>query len=152
MLTLTEMFLPVIIGFVAAVIAYVIYRRKTIAVWAYLAAFFPDLPILVLKPLGAAGLDNTLLLTHTIGLFVFPIILVIVDILLIELKMISLLKPLGPILPKNIKKALRIERLIERFQDYGAIPSPIRVSTVYIVGVMAGLIHLVINLLTGTLY
>lgn len=119
-------------------------RKISIAVWGWIASFFPDLPVFWLSPLGATNLGATLLVTHTVGIFLFPLILVIADILLIEALWLARFSWLP--LPKNLKTAGKAARTL---QKYRTLPKPIRIKYVYLVGVLAGIIHLAINLLVG---
>jgi hypothetical protein len=86
-----------------------------------------------------------MLFSHTIGIFIFPLALVLIDILLIELRMVKRIRPISFLLPKGFKSAIKAEMIVEKFQLYGLIPQPIRIRRVYTAGVIAGVVHLLIN-------
>ncbi len=132
-------------------VTFVFYRRTSIAVWGYIGAFLPDLPTLVLAPLGATGLYTVQLLSHTIGVIFWPVILLIIDVFLIEFSLLRIARPFGSLLPGSFRMAIKIEKLVERFQDYYAIPRPERLKAVYMSGVTAGIINLFVGLVIGSL-
>ena len=136
-------------GLITVVIAYLIYRKPSVSVWGWIASFFPDMPIFWLAVLGATGLGNVMLLTHTVGIFIFPIFLVIIDILLIEIAWLRYVSWLP--YPRFMRTVGKFESFIEKLEKYNAIPRPVRVQRVYIMGVLAGAVHLVINLFIGSL-
>ncbi|MBL7206234.1 MAG: hypothetical protein ISS36_01405 [Candidatus Aenigmarchaeota archaeon] len=148
--------ISIIVGITAAIIAYAIYRKASVSLWAYLAGFLLDLPIFILIPFKVSNLDNLLLFSHTAGIFIWPVILVILDIFLIEAQLLKYIVALLKLIHlgisnKSVKRLEKIDGLLERLEEYHIIPAPIRLSRVYIVGVMAGVVHLVINLAIGVL-
>ena len=143
--------ITVLAGLISAAIGILIYRRIHIGFWGFLGGIAADWPKYLLATLGATNLHNVLLVTHTAGIVLFPIILVILDILLLEVSLLRYLKPFYFILPKQLKAAVRFEKKIEGLQKYNAIPRPIRIGAVYSVGVIGGIIHLAINLAIGAL-
>ncbi len=149
--TLFDLGITVLAGLISAVIGVLLYRRIHIGFWGFLSGIASDWPKYFLGLLGATNLHTVLLVTHTAGIVLFPIILVILDILLLEISLLKYLKPLYFILPKSLKSAVKFEKLVERLQHYNTIPRPVRIGAVYSVGVIGGAIHLVINLAIGAL-
>jgi len=149
--TLFDVGITLFAGIIAAFIGALIYRRIHLAFWGFLAGIASDWPTYILGPLGATNLHGVLWVSHIGGIVLFPIILVVLDILLMEISLIKYLKPFYVILPKPLKSAVRFERLVERLQHYSTIPRPAKIGAVYAVGVIGGLIHLVINLVIGAL-
>lgn len=140
------------IGGLSASASYAMYRKKSVAFWAFIAALLPDVPSLVLPSFGVTNLDNLLLFTHTVGIFVLPLILVIADIVLIEFSLLRYLAPFNRILyPKSLRLAIRLEKIIERLQHYYALPRPVRIQRLYLVGLLAGTLQLLTYLLFGIL-
>jgi len=139
------------IGIITGLVSFILFRRYHIGVWAFFAGLAPDWPHIFLTPLGLTNLDKLLWITHTIGIFIFPILLVIADILLIEIGLVRYLKPLHNILPKSVKSVIKIQSAVSRLQKYRILPSPTKIQLVYLAGVLSGLIHLLINFLIGQL-
>lgn len=133
-------------GIVSYALGYLIYRKISVATWAYISAFLPSAPVFVLSLLGASNLILFSWLSHTLGILIYPAVMVIIDILLIEISLLRLVKPFGFILPASFKAAIKVEGIISTLEKYYAIPRPIRVQRVYIVGVMAGLVNLIFSL------
>jgi len=148
-MVLIHMLASIITAAITSIISYVIFRKRAVASWGWFASFFPDMPVFWLVPLGVTGLGNVLILSHTAGIFVFPLLLMIIDILLIELAWLRCICWLP--YPRFMRKVKKIDYWADTLEKYNAIPRPIRVTRVYIVGVMAGLIHLGFNLLIGFL-
>jgi len=136
-------------GLITVALVYLIYRKRSVSLWGWIASFFPDMPVFWLATLGATNLGTVLLFSHTLGIFVFPIFLVIIDILLIEIAWLKYISWLP--YPKYMRTVDKIERIIEKLEKYNAIPRPIRVKRVYVVGVIAGIVHLALNILIGAL-
>jgi hypothetical protein len=132
------------VAFVSAFITYLLFRKHSVFLWGFLAALMPDLPVFILALLGATNLHSISTINRTVGLFIWPALLIILDILLIELNLFGYFKPLFLILPKSVKTALRFEIIVEKLQNYNAIPRPIRLKRVYVVGFISILIYLVI--------
>ena len=143
--------ISLLIGLLTGILAWASFRRYHIGLWAFLAGVAPDWPRILLAPLGVANLDSLLWITHTVGIFIFPIILVIADILLMEIGLVRYLKPFHNFLPTQIKSAIKIESFLERLQKYNIVPKTEKMQLVYLTGVMAGLIHLLINFFIGQL-
>lgn len=137
--------LPVIIALAAAATVYLRYRKASVAVWGFVGSLFVDAPMILLAPLGATSLFNVSLITHSLGIIIFPIILVIIDILLIEFRLLKYLKPVYGLLPSTLKTAVRIEMQVEKLQNYHAIPGPERIQSVFVAGVLAGAVNLIIS-------
>ena len=107
-----------------------------------------DLPWILLSPFGVTHLENLLLFTHTVGIVLLPLGLVIIDIFLIELNLLKYLEPFNRIVyPKSLRIAIKIEKVVERLQKYNAIPRAIRVRRVYLVGVFSGSLQFVVYVL-----
>ena len=143
--------ISLLIGIITGLVAFAVFRRYHIGFWAFLAGVAPDWPTIFLTSLGLTNLDKLLWLTHTLGVFIFPIILVIADILLMEIGLVRYLKPFHSFLPKSIKSAIKIQSVVARLQKYRVLPTPEKVQLVYLTGILAGLIHLLINFLIGQL-
>ncbi|MBI4176682.1 MAG: hypothetical protein HY518_05735 [Candidatus Aenigmarchaeota archaeon] len=136
-----------LIGVFSSLVIYGIYRNAGPALWAYLAAWLPDLPKFGLF-FGATNIDTILLVTHTFGVVILPAILIVIDIFMIELRMAKYLAPLAAF-SKTLREILMIERVIGRLQRYHAIPRPIRVARLYMISVIVGVMHLAINVIMG---
>ena len=141
----------ILIGLASSLIVVLIFRRVYIGFWAFLAGISPDWPRIFLSPLGSTNMENLLLVTHTAGIFIFPLLLVLIDIPLMEIGFFKYLKPFNNYLPENLKSVLRTESLVERLQKYKILPRPARIKFVYLAGVFAGLFHILINILMGAL-
>lgn len=139
----------IISGIVTIVLALAIYRKRAVAAWGWIASFGPDLPVFLLAPLGATNLTTVLLVTHTLGLFLFPLILVIADILLLELWLLRKIS-FSPY-PKAMRTVKRVDRFMHSLEKYNAIPRPVRIKRVYLIGLVAGGVHVVVNLLAGSI-
>ena len=136
-------------GIVTVVLCLVIFRKKSLGVWGWIASFFPDMPLFTLAFFGATNLGNVLLFSHTAGVLIFPIFLVLIDVLLIEIGWLKYISWMP--YPKYMKNVRRVESIVEKLEKYNAIPRPARVKRVYLVGILAGVVHLTINLLAGAL-
>ena len=136
-----------LVGIFAGVISHILFKRDRLTVWAFIAGIAPEWPNIFLAPLGVTGLENLLFLTHTAGIFLFPVILVIIDITLIELGMTSILKPFNSYLPDKLKSLIKLEYWVEKFEKKGILPTPARISSVYLIGVFAGTLNIGIDLL-----
>lgn len=132
-------------GAVTAILAYVIYRGKAESLWGWMASFFFDLPFLWLVPLGVTNIGNLMILTHTAGILIFPVFIVMIDIILINLAILKYFTWLP--FPKSLKNIKKINDIVERLNKYNAIPTPIRIERVYLVGILAGIVHLAINVI-----
>lgn len=142
-----------ITGIIMIFLGFMIYKRPSICAWGFIAGFIPDLPVLIQTPLGVPvfSLFWVLVLSHTLGIIIFPLILLIIDVVLIEIGLIRYLKPLYLILPDSFKTAIKVESAIERLQGYSLMPMPERLKSVFVVGVLAGIVHLIINLVVWSL-
>jgi len=136
-------------GLITVIIAYLLYRKKAVSLWGWIASFYSDLPVFLLVPLGATTLGTTLLLTHTLGILLFPLLLVLADIFLIGIGWVRKLSWLP--YPKTMRMVKKFDDIMDILEQYNAIPRPIRVKRVYVVGVLAGVIHLLLNLVIGVL-
>jgi len=152
-MVLEHVLYSLITGIIMVFLGYMIYRRPSICFWAWIAGFMPDLPVLIQTPLGVPvwNLFWVLVLSHTIGIIVFPLILLIIDVLLIEIGLIRYLRPFYLMLPGSFRTAVRFESGIERLQRYSLIPMPERLKSVFVVGMLAGIVHLIINLAVWSL-
>lgn len=148
---LLSFLISILIGLVSGAVVILVFRRVYIGFWAFIAGIAPDWPRIFLTPLGLTNMENLLLVTHTAGLFIFPLLLVLIDIPLMEIGFFKFLKPFNNYLPENIKSILKTETLVERLQKYKILPRPARIKFVYLAGMFAGLVHILINFLTGTL-
>jgi len=137
-----------VIAIISAVAVYAVHRRFSLSLWAYLAAFFPEWPVF-LELFGAENLSTVTLLSHTVGIVIYPIALIVLDVFLIEASLLRYLKPFRDFLPKGIRKVLKAEEVLERFQRYHSIPTPDRLTSVYAVGVFAGIVHFAFYLFFG---
>ncbi len=133
-------------GILVAVITYIFFRKHHLSTWAFLAGIAPEWPKIFLAPLGATGLETLNFLTHTLGILLFPAVLVIIDITLIELGMTSLLKPFNSYLPKKIKSLVRLEDIVDKLEKRGVIPMPTKIGMVYLIGIFGGVVHLLVEL------
>lgn len=140
-----ELAATLIIGLFAGVITYIFFRKQHLTFWAFLAGIAPDWPRIFLSPLGVTNLENLLFLTHTVGILLFPLALVIVDITLIELGMTSLLRPFNSYLPKKIQSLVNLEKSVASLEKKGFIPMPTKIRLVYLIGVLAGGLKLVLD-------
>ena len=140
LIELTVVLFSAVFSYIAA---YLIYKRFAVAVWAYIAAFIPRLPVTIVVLTGGTNLTTFAWLSHTAGILVYPIFLVIADILLIEVALIRIIRPISFILPSSIQAAIKAESFVSLLQDYHAVPRPVRVQWVYGAGVIAGMINLV---------
>ena len=152
-MVLENLFLEIIVVLFSAIFsyiaAYVVYKRFSVAVWAYLAAFIPRIPINIVKMTGGENLLGFAWLSHTAGIVVYPALLAIVDILLLEIALIKVVKPIAFALPKGLQTAIRIEGFLDKMQSYHAVPRPVRVQWVFGAGVIAGLINLIFVMMFG---
>lgn len=140
-------FLTVIfIALVTIIIIFLSTKRYHLALWGAMAAVAPDWPNL-LTLLGATYLQNVTLLTHTIGIFIFPVFLVIADILLLEMAFFKYVKPFKKMLPLPVRNLINLEDAIERLQKYNTLPKPDKVQLVYTVALAGGIIHVLVNII-----
>lgn len=137
----------IVIGLISASFAYFLYRRHSVMLWGYTAGVLPDFPH-ALNFIGVTNTYNLLVITHVFGVFIFTAFLVVLDILLIELSLLRYFSPLKPLL-KPLKPLFIAEDIAEKLQKYNAIPRPERLERVYVVAVVAIIIHLSINLMLG---
>lgn len=129
-------------AFVAAILAYLIFRKKEIAVWAYLAAFIPRAILTIVSLTGASNLGILAWLSHTAGAFIYPMLLAMGNILLVEVALAKRVKRESS-LPLEVRHAVKIERFLGKLQDRRLLPKAVSVKQVYLAGVLAGLINLV---------
>ncbi len=146
-----DLFISLLIGFLSAGILVAIFKRTYIGFWAFLGGIAPDWPRIFLTPLGSTNLEGLLWATHTIGLFIFPILLVLVDIPLMEIGFVRYLKPFNSVLPEQIRSIIHTETMLEKLQKYKVLPRPARLKYVYLAAVFAGLLHVAINFFIGQL-
>jgi hypothetical protein len=133
-------------------ISYFFYRKTSAAFWGYVSAWLFEVPIFLLFVTGAQNIQGFDLFVHTLGIPVMAMLLVIGDILLTEIALIGVLKPLSFILPKNFSSAIRIYDITKALQKYHAIPEPERVKTVFLVSLLGGIISLVILFAAGAFF
>lgn len=125
------------------VLCFVIYKRFSVAVWGYVAAYIPRIPVVIVAATGGTNLLLFAWLNHTLGILVYPVILAIIDVLLLEIAFIRVVKPIAFMLPKDLQTVIKIESFLNRLQEYHAIPKPVRVKWVYEAGVIAGIVNLI---------
>jgi hypothetical protein len=128
---------------------YMVYKRFSVAVWGYIAAFVPRIPVAIVAATGGTNLMLFSWLSHTVGVFVYAIFLAVADILLLEIAFIRVIRPISFALPKSLQTAVKAESMLSRLQDYHAVPRPERVQWVYGAAVIAGMINLVFVLAFG---
>lgn len=138
-------------AFVAAVLAYLIFRKREIALWAYLAAFIPRAILTIVFLTGASNLRILAWLSHTAGAFIYPMLLAMGNILLVEVALAKRVKRESS-LPLDVRRAVKIERFLGRLQDRKLLPSAVSVKHLYLACVLAGLINLVFVLGFGLLW
>lgn len=136
--------LPFIGGLITILIVYLAYRNQSAIAWAWIASFLPDSIGFWLFLLGATNLDNVVMLSKTIGIFIFPVFLAIADILLLEAFWLRFIDWLP--YPKTLKHIRRVNEFMEKLEHYHAIPKPIRIQRVYTIGVVAGVINILLTL------
>ena len=138
-----ELLFILLFAFTSALLTYFLFRKLSVFLWGFTAALLPDLPIYILSILGATNLGTILIINRFLGLFLWPVFLMVLDLLLIELDLFGYLKPLSLLLPESFKTALKFEVIVEKLQRYNAIPRPTRLKTVYKVGYVSILIYLI---------
>jgi hypothetical protein len=141
--------ITVFIGIITGLFAYIIYRRHSVILWGFLAGILPDLPS-GLNFLGLTDSYNLLIVTHIFGVFLITVFLVLVDMFLIELKLLRFLYPIRGILAP-MKPLFIAYKAAEKLEAYNAIPSPERLQRVYVVSLVSIIIHLSINLILGVI-
>jgi len=135
---------------VAAVISYLVFRKSEIALWAYVAAFIPRAILTILYLTGATNLDTFAWLSHIAGIFIFPMLLALGNILLIEVALAKNVKR-DSSLPLDVRRAVRIEKLLGRLQHRKLLPKAAGVKEVYLAASLAGAINLIFVLGFGLL-
>jgi len=148
-MVLSHLGVSILGGIITIIISYLIFRKKAVSIWGFVASFLPDTPVFLLATLGATGLGNVMIITHSAGIFIFPLVPIIADVLLIEFEFVRNLSWLP--FPSYMKTLKKIDTVIDTLEKYYAIPRPIRVNRVFFVGLLAGVIHLAINVLIGSL-
>lgn len=124
------------------IVCYLVYKRFSVAVWGYVATYIHRVPVAIVAITGGTNLSLFALLNHTLGILIYPVILAVIDILLLEIAFIRFIKPISFILPKGLQTVIKIESFLSVLQEYHAIPRPERVKWVYGAGVIAGIINL----------
>ncbi len=137
-------------AFVAAALAYLIFRKREITVWAYLAAFIPRAIVIIVSLTGASNLGAFAWLSHTAGIFIYPMLLALGNILLIEVALAKRVKRESS-LPLEVRHAVKIERFLGRLQDRRLLPKAAEVKEVYLACVLAGVINLAFVFSAGLL-
>ena len=137
-------------AFAAALAARLVFRKPGLATWSYLAAFIPRAIILVVSLTGASGLGAFAWLSHTAGAFIYPMLLAMGNILLIEGALAGNAKRQSS-LPLSPRRAKRIMKFLKRLQDRRLLPRAAGVKEVYFAGVLAGMINLIFVLVFGLL-
>ena len=127
-------------------LGYLVYRKVSVAFWAYVSVFLPSAPAFVLSLFGAKNLELVSWLSHTAGVVVFPAMMVVLDVLLIETSLLRFLRPFSGLLPRNIRIMIRIEEALRTLEKHYLMPRPERVQRVYAVGVIAGLVNMIFSL------
>ena len=135
-------------AFIAAAAAYLAFRDPKIALWAYVAAFIPRAVIVVVALTGATNLGMLTWLSHSAGIFIYPMLLATGNILLIELSMAKIGKRKSS-LPIDVGHAMRIDGFLARLQNRRLLPNYAEVKQVYLAGVLAGVINTVIVIAFG---
>ncbi len=149
--SLLDLQVTLLAGFITAAVGVLLYRRIRMSFWGFLGGIAADWPKYFLGLLGATNIHNVLLFTHTAGIFLFPVILVILDILFLEIAMIKYLRPFYILLPNGLRSAIKFEEIINRLQHYSTLPRPIRIGRAYLIGVIGGVINLVISFALGVI-
>jgi len=122
---------------------YLIYNRFSVAVWGLVAAFLPRIPVAIVGLTGGTNLLVFAWLSHTVGVILYSLLLVIADILLLEIALIKIVRPISFIMPKGLQTAIKAESMLSRLQEYHAVPRPVRLQWVFGAGMFAGIINLV---------
>ena len=126
----------------AASISYNIFRESRVALWSYLAAFIPRAIIVLVSLTGATNLYILTWLSHTAGIFVYPLLLSMANILLYEVTLANIATRKSS-LPIHASHAKKIQNFLSSLQSRKLIPNYAEVKHVYIGGVLAGTINLV---------
>ncbi|MBI4181558.1 MAG: hypothetical protein HY520_01150 [Candidatus Aenigmarchaeota archaeon] len=134
---------------VTIAIVYALYRSRGVMAWGWIASFLPDAPVFALQPLGASSLDGVMLVSHTLGILLYPVLLSLADILLIEAGWLKYLTWLP--YPKYLHAYARIDRWVQRLEKYHALPHPARLKRVFMAALIAAVVHLGLNLAVGVL-
>ena len=134
----------------AAIIAYLVFRKAEVALWAYVSAFAPRAMLVLVSLTGATNLAGLAWLSHVGGMFVYPMLLTAGNILLIEVSLAKRVRRESS-LPLTLRQAVKIERFLGRLQDRKLLPRAVSVKESYLSGVMACFINLVFVLAFGLL-
>jgi|GEM_PF-1730517 len=138
-------------AFVAAAAGFLAFRETKVALWSYVAAFIPRAVIVIVALTGATNLRILSWLSHTAGVFVYPMLLAMGNILLIELSLAKIGKRESS-LPISVGRAMKIEDFLTNLQRRRLFPDYAEVKHVYVAGVQAGMINLVFMLVFGLLW
>lgn len=131
------------------IITYFIYKRFAVAVWGYIGAFLPRIPVTLVALAGGTNLLVFAWVSHVLGILLYPMLLAVADILLLEIALIRVARPVAFMLPKGLQTAIKIESFIDRMQDYHAVPRPVRVQWVYGAGAIAGMVNMIFAVVFG---
>jgi len=77
MMELTAVMFSAVFSYIAC---YLIYKRFAVAVWGYVSAFVPRIPVTIVAMTGGTNLLAFAWLSHTVGILIYPIILMTVGI------------------------------------------------------------------------
>jgi hypothetical protein len=148
-----ERFLVVFIAaLLTACIAYVLYRRKSAALWGHLSVWVMWFPMLIIL---MTGTKNTLvldLLINTLGIPVMAALLAIADILLMEIAFVIKFRLIIRLLGNNFSNHLRVAGFISSLQKHNIIPKHEGMRVVFIVSVIGGLVNLTALFLAGAFF
>ncbi len=145
-----EAVIIIVSALVAALAAYAVFRNKEAMVWGYVAAFIPRAILVLVMLTGATNLTVLAWLSHTAGIFIYPMLLTMGNILLIEVALAKQVSRQSS-LPLDVKKAIKIENFLGRLQERKLLPRAVSMKEVYLSGVLAGIINLAFVLAFGLL-
>ena len=131
----------IISAVVASGLSYLIFKSKEAMIWAYVSAFIPRAFVVILVLLQATNLTIFTWFSHTAGIFIYPMLLTMGNILLIEVSLVKKVKRKSSI-PISEKQAVRIENFLSRLQEKKLLPKAVTIKQVYLSGVLAGIVNL----------
>jgi hypothetical protein len=111
-----------------------------------LGAGVPLFVVLLAGARNTAGID---IFMHSLGVPLMAGLLAIADILLIELALVGMLKPIKFLLPSKLSKLFKVYDIIKTMQKYHYLPKPERVVSVFVACITGGIISALLLFLAG---
>ena len=142
--------LNILFSFSAGLIGYIIYKSKSAFIWGYSSYILPEIPK-ILRVFEVSNLYKLIVFSHTAGIILWPLILIMINALLASLGFIKKASSFQIFLPKWIQNMVIVEKLIGTLQRYDILPKPLTMKDVYLIGMIGCFMNMLFWITTGFL-